>query len=72
MFGAYVVSLPWLGFRVSTFLFVAAPRRCSHGRATRRAGSRCSCSRSLTAAVVYFVFEHYLLVLLPRGRWTGF
>ena len=26
----------------------------------------------LFAAVVYFVFERYLFVLLPRGRWTGF
>jgi hypothetical protein len=25
-----------------------------------------------TAAVSYFVFERYLLVLLPRGTWTGF
>jgi hypothetical protein len=26
----------------------------------------------VTSAVVYFVFERYLHVLLPRGRWTGF
>jgi hypothetical protein len=25
-----------------------------------------------TAMVSYFVFERYLLVLLPRGAWTGF
>jgi hypothetical protein len=25
-----------------------------------------------TAAVSYFIFERYLLVLLPRGAWTGF
>jgi hypothetical protein len=25
----------------------------------------------LTAAVTYFVFERYLSVLMPRGRWTG-
>ena len=26
----------------------------------------------VTTVVTYFVFERYLLVLLPRGRWTGF
>jgi hypothetical protein len=25
-----------------------------------------------TAVATYFVFERYLSVLLPRGRWTGF
>jgi putative tricarboxylic transport membrane protein len=25
-----------------------------------------------TAVVSYFIFERYLLVLLPRGAWTGF
>jgi putative tricarboxylic transport membrane protein len=25
-----------------------------------------------TAAITYFIFERYLLVLLPRGAWTGF
>ena len=25
-----------------------------------------------TALVSYFIFERYLLVLLPRGAWTGF
>ena len=26
----------------------------------------------VTTVVVYFVFERYLTVLMPRGRWTGF
>jgi hypothetical protein len=26
----------------------------------------------LTTVIVYFVFERYLTVLLPRGRWTDF
>jgi hypothetical protein len=26
----------------------------------------------VATAVVYLVFEQYLSVLLPRGRWTGF
>ena len=26
----------------------------------------------LTAFVTHLIFERYLLVLLPRGSWTGF
>ncbi len=26
----------------------------------------------LTSLVTWLVFERYLSVLLPRGRWTGF
>jgi hypothetical protein len=26
----------------------------------------------VTTVIVYYVFERYLTVLLPRGRWTDF
>jgi len=26
----------------------------------------------VTTLVAYYLFNHYLLVLLPRGRWTDF
>jgi hypothetical protein len=26
----------------------------------------------ITTVVVYYAFERYLTVLLPRGRWTNF
>ena len=37
-----------------------------------RAWLRAALVGLLTAAATYYVFEHYLLVLLPRGAWTDF
>ncbi len=37
----------------------------------RALGHRARHPRLATALVTYVVFEHYLSVLLPRGRWTG-
>jgi putative tricarboxylic transport membrane protein len=71
-FGVYVLLLPGLGFRVATFLFVAAgnlllspPTRPAHWLRALVLGAA-------TAIVAYYVFEQYLAVLLPRGRWTDF
>ena len=36
-----------------------------------RANGRCSRVALATTAVTYLMFESYLLVLLPRGTWTG-
>jgi len=72
VFGAYVLALPGLGFRIATFLYVTA----AAGLLARPLGAKRWLAilvlALLTAAVTYFVFERYLLVLLPRGRWTGF
>ena len=70
IFGAYVFLLPWLGYRVATFLFVA-------GLQTALEWPRLRWARGLSVAlattlVTYYVFEVYLSVLLPRGRLTGF
>jgi putative tricarboxylic transport membrane protein len=70
VFAAYVFLLPLLGYRIATFLFVAALQvvlRRPHGRGwiwvpVIAAG---------TAILTHLVFERYLSVLLPRGRWTG-
>jgi putative tricarboxylic transport membrane protein len=71
-FGVYVLLLPGLGFRIATFVFVAAanlllspPKRASHWLRALALGA-------LTALIAYYVFEQYLAVLLPRGRWTDF
>jgi len=71
-FGVYVLLLPGLGFRIATFLFVAAanlllspPQRPAHWLRALALGAA-------TALIAYYVFEQYLLVLLPRGRWTDF
>lgn len=71
VFGLYVAALPWLGFRLATFLYVAIanalmapPRRPAHW-------ARAVLLAAATAIATYYVFEQYLSVLLPRGRWTG-
>jgi putative tricarboxylic transport membrane protein len=70
--GAYVVLLPLVGFRVATVLFVGALQAAlGRPQAARQWGVLAAIALG-TAMVSYFVFERYLLVLLPRGAWTGF
>jgi len=70
--GGYVVLLPLLGFRVATVLFVAALQAGLGRPHTARQWIVLGVIALGTAAVSYVVFERYLLVLLPRGAWTGF
>ena len=72
LFGAYAMLLPGLGFRIATLLYVGcanvllAPPRSLRGWAGMLALA------AGTAFIAHYVFESQLLVLLPRGRWTGF
>ena len=70
--GLYVVLLPLLGFRIATALFVGALQAALGQPRTARQWAVLAAIALGTAAVSYFVFERYLLVLLPRGAWTGF
>ena len=70
--GAYVVLLPLVGFRVATVLFVGALQAALDCPRTVRQWVVLATIALGTAVVRYFVFERYLLVLLPRGAWTGF
>jgi hypothetical protein len=72
LFGIYAVALPLLGFRVATFAYVAAVNALLDPPRAARGWGRVALVGVLTAAATYFAFEHYLLVLLPRGSWTGF
>jgi len=72
VFALYVVALPWLGFRVATFAYVAAANALLDAPRSVTGWLRVGAMALVTAAVVYVVFEHYLSVLMPRGRWTGF
>ncbi|MCZ7660541.1 MAG: tripartite tricarboxylate transporter TctB family protein [Xanthobacteraceae bacterium] len=70
-FGAYVALMPLAGFRLATFAFVAAvqalldpPRRAAQWAVLAAVALG-------TVTATYLVFETYLLVLLPRGTWTG-
>jgi hypothetical protein len=72
LFVVYVFVLPLLGYRVATFLFVAALQATLEPPRTARGWLLVLASALVTTALTYFVFERYLSVLLPRGRLTGF
>jgi len=71
-FGAYVLALPWLGFRAATFLYVLAAAALLARPRDAKGWAKLAVLAAVTALVTHLVFEHYLLVLLPRGKWTGF
>lgn len=71
VFAGYVILLPLAGYRLATFLFmVALQATIDPPRGTRR-WVVVLVSALASAAVTYVVFDSYLSVLLPRGRWTG-
>jgi hypothetical protein len=72
VFGLYCGALPYLGFRVSTFLYVAATNALLDLPRGLKGWGRVALVAAITTVVVYIAFERYLSVLLPRGRWTGF
>jgi len=72
VFAAYAGLLPWIGFRLATFAFlVAMQATLDRPRGARRLAIVLAIA-AVATAVIYYAFEHYLMVLLPRGRWTGF
>ena len=70
--GGYVVLLPLVGFRLATLLFVGTLQAALGRPRTARDWIVLGTIAVGTTAATYFVFERYLLVLLPRGAWTGF
>ena len=73
IFAIYVIALPYLGFRAATFAFlIAMPLALEPAGSVRRRWVMVFIVALVATAVTYFVFENYLHVLLPRGRWTGF
>jgi putative tricarboxylic transport membrane protein len=71
VFGLYCGALPYLGFRISTFLYVAATNALLDLPKSWKGGARVLAVALITTVIVYYVFERYLTVLLPRGRWTN-
>lgn len=72
VFAAYVLALPYLGFRIATVAFLVVMQAVlepPHG--VRRWVIVLAVALAATAAS-YYAFERYLHVLLPRGRWTEF
>jgi hypothetical protein len=72
VFTAYVVLLPYLGFRISTFLFLVAMPVALERPTTRGRWISVLLLAAIATVAAYIVFERYLHVLLPRGRWTSF
>jgi putative tricarboxylic transport membrane protein len=72
LFGVYVVALPWIGFRIATFAYVAAANAFMAPPRNALQWGRAGALGLVTALATYYVFEYYLSVLLPRGRWTDF
>jgi hypothetical protein len=72
VFGLYCGALPFLGFRISTLLYVVASNAMLEPPRTATGYARVALVALITTVVVYYAFERYLSVLLPRGRWTDF
>ena len=72
VFGLYCGALPYIGFRLATFVYVAATNALLDSPKGVRGWGRAALVALITTAVVYYAFERYLLVLLPRGRWIDF
>jgi hypothetical protein len=68
---AYCFLLPYLGYRLATPLFVAGLQAALERPRGVRQGAWLAAVALGTTAVTYLAFETYLLVLLPRGAWTG-
>ena len=72
IFGLYCGALPYLGFRVATFAYVAASNALLDPPKGAKGWTRVLAVALITTVLVYYAFERYLSVLLPRGRWTDF
>ena len=71
LFGLYVLALPELGFRISTFLFAAALQVTLDWPRSPKRWALVIAVAVMTTLVCFLAFETYLSVLLPRGRWSG-
>lgn len=72
VFGLYVGLMPGLGFRLSTLLFVAALQSLLEPPKGVKGWAVVAATALVTTLVTHALFERYLSVLLPRGRWTDF
>jgi len=71
LFGLYILALPMLGFRISTFLFAAALQVTLDWPGDAKRWALVAVVALATTLICHLVFETYLSVLLPRGRWSG-
>ena len=71
VFGIYVAVLPLLGFRLATFAFVLALQPLLERPRGAKGWTIAVAVALITAIATFHLFQDYLSVLLPRGRWTG-
>jgi hypothetical protein len=71
LFGLYIALLPELGFRIATVLFVAALQVALDWPRSTKQWALVAIVAVATSLVCFAIFEDYLSVLLPRGRWSG-
>lgn len=72
IFAVYAFAMPWLGFRIATFLFVGGLNAVLDPPRGARGWARMLAIALVTTFLAWLVFERWLTVLLPRGRWTDF
>ena len=72
VFGVYVALLPALGFRIATFAFVLALQPLLEPPRNAKGWVIALVVAAVTSFATFYVFQDYLSVLLPRGRWTNF
>jgi hypothetical protein len=72
VFALYVIVLPFIGFRIATFAYVAAANVLLDPPQRPAQWARALVLGIATAIATYYAFEGYLQVLLPRGSWTDF
>ena len=72
VFALYAGALPYLGFRIATLLYIAGVNWLLDPPRGAKGWARVVAVALIATIVIYAVFEHYLTVLLPRGRWTDF
>ena len=72
IFFVYVGAMPFLGFRIATLFFMAALQSTLEPPRGAKGWAIVAVTALATTEVCYYLFEGYLQVLLPRGRWTDF
>jgi hypothetical protein len=72
VFALYCIALPALGFRIATFAYVVASSALLAPPRGPKGWAGTLILGFATALLTWLIFERYLSVLLPRGRWTDF
>lgn len=72
VFGVYVGVLPYVGYRISTFAFVLGLQALLDPPKNARRWGFVFVLSLATTLVTFYLFQNYLQVLLPHGRWTDF